>query len=83
LPENSSGVNTQSFIQPLPKKMLYFLKKLSPCEERKEKTIYLKIEVNEVSYMIFKTFDAYLKIKEKVSKELHGKLGCIVRITEP
>ena len=81
--ENSSGVNTQSFIQPLEKKMLFFLKKLSPCEERKGKIIYLKIEVNEGCYMIFKTFDEYLKIKEKVSKELSGKFGCTVGITEP
>jgi len=33
--------------------------------------------------MIFKTFDEYLRRKEKVSKELSGKFGCIVGITEP
>jgi hypothetical protein len=33
--------------------------------------------------MIFKTFDEYLRRKEKVSKELFGKFGCIVGITEP
>jgi hypothetical protein len=32
--------------------------------------------------MIFKTFDEYLKIKEKVINELSGKFGCIVGITE-
>lgn len=32
--------------------------------------------------MIFKTLDEYLRIKEEVAKELSGKFGCIVGITE-
>jgi hypothetical protein len=33
--------------------------------------------------MIFKVFEDYLRKKEEVIKELSGKFGCIVGITEP